>query len=226
MKFYFKLFASLGPPFGLCMGVFFGILHGPLAGLIGGLACAVFYGAIMSLVLGSLHRAAVRRLPGGQDSPKALGTEHVRRLMVEIPYDQAFDLCLASASALRNAKIDEQDRQRGQLTLKTGSSWRSFGERIDLEVTSVATDRCLVRVCSRPAVGTTMLDFGKNLDNVERLIRFLEYRLQPALPSPQTTAPPARMLPHPHGPGRRQPEERDEHGYDAIVDRRAATSRG
>ncbi len=49
-----------------------------------------------------------------------------------------------------------------------------LGDVISFEVHRIDDDRTQVKVSSRPAVPTTLVDYGKNLENVERIISFLK----------------------------------------------------
>ena len=53
-------------------------------------------------------------------------------------------------------------------------SWKTWGYIISFEVRKIDNDRTQIKVSSRPAVSTTLVDYGSNLENVEKIISFLE----------------------------------------------------
>ncbi len=91
-------------------------------------------------------------------------------------YDQAFDLCLSSVRAVRKGKIRGKDRPLGRIDLKAGMTWKTWGEVISFDLRRMDENRTRVEVSSGPALRTTLVDYGKNLENVERIMGFLTRR--------------------------------------------------
>jgi hypothetical protein len=56
-----------------------------------------------------------------------------------------------------------------RLHARVPMSWNSWGERLRLDFTSTSADAVQVRVASSPSFRLTLVDFGKNLQNVERI---------------------------------------------------------
>ena len=55
-------------------------------------------------------------------------------------------------------------------------TWRTWGDVISFEVHRANDDGTRIKVSSRPALGSTLVDFGKNLQNVEQIAAFLNER--------------------------------------------------
>ena len=172
MSRYLKLFLATGIPFGISMGMFYS-LHGVFEGLMVGLLAGLFFGGFMSLLLGFLHTWSVKRISSGK-SEEATSVHHVRSVELRLPYDKAFNLCIESLSLLKKYRIIEEDRSQGKIVAKTGMTWKSWGEVITFEVGEIGNDRTQIEVSSRPAVRTTLVDYGKNLENVKTIIFFLK----------------------------------------------------
>jgi hypothetical protein len=172
---YLKLFLATGIPFGTLAGLFYTVLYGLPFGSVAGLLAGVFFGGLMSLILGSLHIRSVGRVQS-ERAGGALGVHHVRSIELALPYDEAFDLCIESLRSIRKCRIQEEDRLRGKIVARTGITWKTWGDVITFELRRIEGNRTLVTVSSRPVVRTTLVDYGKNLENVERICSFLKER--------------------------------------------------
>jgi hypothetical protein len=102
-----------------------------------------------------------------------MGVHHVRNVELRLPYDKAFDLCIESLGLIKKCKIHNEDRSQGKIVAKAGMTWKTWGDVISFEVRRIGNDAIQVAVSSRPSVRTTLVDYGKNLENVETLVGFL-----------------------------------------------------
>ncbi len=168
MNLYLKLFLAFGIPFGVITGVLNSFLIGFPIGMIAGLLTGPFAGGVFSILMGYLHKRSVRRMPYGEPEG-AMEVRHVRHVELRLPYDQAFDLCLSSVRAVRKGKIRGKDRSLGRIEATAGMTWTSWGEVISFDLRRMDENRTRVEVTSRPVLRTTLVDLGKNLENVERI---------------------------------------------------------
>ncbi len=174
MNLFLRLFFGFGIPFGLVMGVFYSLLGGLIVGLLVGLFSTFLFGGLMSLIAGSLHIHYVRQIRSGE-SEEALGVHHVRRVELRLPYEEAFDLCISSLNAVKKGRIRREDRPSGRIEAKAGMTWVSWGEVISFDLRRIDENRTRVEVSSRPVLRTTLVDLGKNLENVERIAGTLTF---------------------------------------------------
>ena len=172
MKTYLILFLAMGIPAGIFGGVFGSFQYGIPSGLAAGVAAGLFLGGFMSLILGFVHRQSVKRTSFAE-SEDAMSVHHVRNVELRLPYDKAFDLCIESLRLIKKCKIRNEDRSQGKLVAKAGMTWKTYGDVISFGVRKIGNDRTQVEVSSRPAVRTTLVDYGKNLENVEIVVGFL-----------------------------------------------------
>ena len=70
------------------------------------------------------------------------------------------------------AGIRKRDQAAGRLDAIFPISWRSWGESVGVNVLGVDGD-ALVHIKSRSALPTTLIDWGKNGDNVRRFLAAL-----------------------------------------------------
>lgn len=154
------------------MGVFISFVFGIPIGLVAGVVTGTFFGGLMSLTLGLLHSWSIKRMSSGI-SEKTEGVHHVRNVELRLPYDKAYDLCIESISMIKKCRIKNEDRSQGKIDAKAGMTWKTWGDVISFDVRKINNDRIHVEISSRPAVRTTLIDYGKNLENVETLVEYM-----------------------------------------------------
>ena len=103
-----------------------------------------------------------------------MDVHHLRSIELQLPYDKAFNLCIESLSLIKKCKIQKENRSQGKIIAKAGMTWKTWGDVISFDMRKIDNNRTQVTVSSRPIVRTTLVDCGKNLENVEKIIRFLK----------------------------------------------------
>jgi hypothetical protein len=127
--------------------------------------------ALLGLFLTFTHSQIVKRKAGGL-SEEGFGVHQQTNLTLHLPYDRAFDLCCESVEIL-SGRIKTADRSNGKIEATTGWTWRSFGCVVSYEIKSIGERLTEIEVTSRPQIRTTLVDYGENLENVERVCKFL-----------------------------------------------------
>jgi hypothetical protein len=173
MKLYLKIFLGMGIPYGIFMGIFFTFQFGLVSGLVGSLVGGILFGGFMSLVLGLSHSWSVKQLPFGK-SEEAMGVHHVRNAELLLPYDVTFNTCINSLSSIEKCRIQSKDRSQGKIIAKTSMTWKTSGDVISFKLGRIDNEKTQVEVSSRPIVRTILVDYGKNLKNVETILRIIK----------------------------------------------------
>ncbi|HDH05347.1 MAG TPA: hypothetical protein ENH01_06495 [Nitrospirae bacterium] len=168
-----KIFCVAGIVVGLTTGLFCSFRYGMQAGVICGLVSGLVSGLVMFLIIGLLHIHAVKKI-APELSEESYGIHHVRDIKLQYPYDRAFNLCIESLGRIKNCKIRMQDRTAGQIIAKTSINWKTWGDTISLEIKRIDDTQTHVKTSSRPSMSTTIVDYGKNLENVEKILSFLK----------------------------------------------------
>jgi hypothetical protein len=172
MNIYKRLFLATVIPFGIIMGICLMFQYGFL-GFVAGLFGGIFYGGFMSLILGSLHIWSVKRI-SYRKSKDITNVRHSRNIELQLSYDKAFNLCIESLKIFKKYKIKEENYSYGKIVAITGMTWKSWGEVISFDVHKTDNNRIQIIISSKPVLPTTLVDYGKNLENVERIVVFLK----------------------------------------------------
>jgi hypothetical protein len=167
-----KIFLATGIPFGIFMAILFSLCYGINVGLSGGLISGLIFGFIMFIILGFLHSLAVEKIAGDR-SEEAMGTCHVRNIELQLPYERAFDLCIRSLDLISRCKVEEEDRSQGKIMARSSVNWKTWGDTISFDITRTGNESTAVKVSSRPTSWSTLVDYGKNLENVKTIVSFL-----------------------------------------------------
>lgn len=175
MRFYFRLFRYSGVPFGFMMGVTEGFFHGFQRGLISGIVAGAIFGLGMALYLGILHKRSVER-QGFEITEDTLSVHQNRILFLSQPYDEVFEDCIRALETIEKSEVKTADPSTGRIEATIGWGWKSWGEKITIEISGSESKLTGVVILSRPKMQITMTDYGKNLENVETISNFLRQR--------------------------------------------------
>jgi len=167
------IFLASGIPLGICTAVLFSSLYGINVGLPGGLVFGSIFGFIMFIILGFLHSRAVEKISGDR-SEESMGTRHVRNMDLQLPYDRTFDLCLTSLNLISRCRVLEEDRSQGKIMARSSINWKTWGDTISFVITGISNENTAVKISSRPTSWSTLVDYGKNLENMKTIVSFLE----------------------------------------------------
>ncbi|WP_022850115.1 hypothetical protein [Limisalsivibrio acetivorans] len=172
MSRFIKIFLISASVFAAVMSYFYIEDYGKERGLAAGASAGIMFGFIMAASLTAISHFTTRKA----GNPKA--ASKVRQnvfITIPLPFNEAYRLVMDSLDALGKYKIEHSDEEQGGIKLKTGTTWRSWGE--EMVVLAKKTDNeneTRVNILSGPNVKTTMVDFGKNYRNVEAVISKIE----------------------------------------------------
>ena len=168
-----KIFLASGIPVGIFTAVSFSYLYGINVGLSVGPVVGLIFGSLMFFILGILHSRAVEKI-AGDISEESMGICQVRNIELQLPYDRTFDLCIKSLDLISRCRVQEEDRSQGKIIAKSSINWKTWGDTISFNISGISNENTAVKVSSRPTSWTTLVDYGKNLENVKIIVSFLE----------------------------------------------------
>ena len=130
--------------------------------------------ALLGLFLTFIHSQIVKRKAGGLSEDR-FGIDQQSNLTFHLPYDRAFDLCCESVEIL-SGRIKKADRSYGKIEATTGWTLKTFGCVVSYEIKPIGERLTEIEVTSRPKIRTTLVDYGEDLEIVERVCKFLSER--------------------------------------------------
>lgn len=148
---------------GLIVGAVFGLLYFLIQQ---GLMSSLITGGFMGGVFGWLSYRGDQKLRQKGIEPNNLGVNQIEQLNIAVSSDEAYRQCHVALQNLRRAKIKIADPLDKRLSATIGMSWESFGEKIRIQVTDISPTKVSVEIHSQPLLWTTIIDYGKNQENV------------------------------------------------------------
>lgn len=139
------------------------VLKGIIAGLV--------FGTLLSCLLISLHTSLSRNVVTDSVNHD-FGMFQTRRIEIPLAFEDAYSLCLQSLKTIKRCSIQSESPDEGTIKARAGINWKTWGDNVLIELVK-GEGSTIVEISSRPSARSTLVDFGKNLDNVERIKRFL-----------------------------------------------------
>ena len=166
LRSYGLVFLVFALPFGLVIGLVLGAFDSTSTGLWGGLAVGGLGGAVMALLIGTADVLGDREARPGEP--------HGPRQSASVPVPNGPELPQRITTALLDlgGRLTHADVAAGRYTVRTRMTWRSFGERVTVQLTGDPAAP-LAQVSSEPVVPTTLIDYGKGRRNVHRVVAAL-----------------------------------------------------
>lgn len=165
-----RIFLQTSIGFGLLMMIFDFVVYGDI-NIVSNLISGIGFGIFMTGILGYWNKKSVKR-KSSADSTNDYDVKQTKEINLPVPYDKAFELCIESVNQLKKPKIKEKNYSGGVITAKTGITWDTFGDTVSFKLTETK-DYTHIVVSSKP-VFFQVVDYGKNLENVNNIVSFLE----------------------------------------------------
>jgi hypothetical protein len=166
----------------LIMGLSYAVMQATFAWVDGEPTEEILFRAITGFVsfafLGFILTFAHSQIVKGKVQNKSeqdFAVNQQRSLTLRLPYDRAFNVCKESLEAV-NGRVKKANPSDGKIEAVTGWTLKTFGCAISYIIKPIGEQLTEVQVSSRPCVRTTLVDYGENLDNVERICVFLSER--------------------------------------------------
>jgi len=163
-KLYLKTFLLTGIPYGLIM-LGFDLADGNGFRLWKFLFLTFFFGITMSLILVSFHRYRLKKNGVQELTNQNLGVSQMKNLKSELNTSELIEKLKTDPII---GKMKMQEIENG-IVLKTGMTWKSWGEEIRIILQTKGESDFDYQISSSPKLKTTIVDYGKNLENVTRI---------------------------------------------------------
>jgi len=162
MKIYLKLFLAAAIPYTLAFGM---ILRNPILAI----GIGVTLGLVIAGVFGTLQ---VRSMDGKKKVDTSYAVQQTRTIEIDLPFDEALVLARAALQSINGVTIVKETVSgigAGTINARTGLNWETYGEKITLSLERIDAETTLLHIDSRPRLRTTLIDYGRNLHNVNTI---------------------------------------------------------
>jgi len=176
-KYLLQIFLYTTITFGITMGVWFLVafpgeikikIH---CSIVGALSGGIFSGTGMTLLS---HKMAVQnklKKMGIKMFEGAMGVQHIRNIELDIPYDKTFELCLASPGFIKKYNVVNAEPAEGKIKIEIGKFNKNM---ILFDIQKTDKKRTQVKILTKPVEKSIIIDSGVNLENIEKITRFLK----------------------------------------------------
>lgn len=134
-----------------------------------GLISGLFFGITMTVILGLLDFALSKK--NGNEITNSV--VQMSEIQLSLSFDDTFELCKKSVSKI-NGEITIEDKRNGRIQAKTRVNILTWGDIVKFELIEIDQGITRVKIESRPKVRMTVIDYGKNLENVQSIVRYLK----------------------------------------------------
>ena len=104
-----------------------------------------------------------------------MALSHEAEAVFPQPRDRVYRAIVDAIGSMPKMKVRDADPVRGHLDLSKSVSWRSWGERIAVDLSEPTAGQTRMRV--RSAVRAQLVDWGVNRHNVEAIIEATSQQL-------------------------------------------------
>ena len=135
------------------------------------LICGLIFGTVMTVLILFIQRYYLRKV-----GLKKSGISVVNSIKFEAAgnKEQIFELCLRSFATIKKCKVKQMNRDKGIITVEAGRTWLTWEDHIQFDIKEIEQNLCTVEATSRPALVTTLIDYGKNLDNIVKIFTYFK----------------------------------------------------
>ncbi len=91
-----------------------------------------------------------------------------------IGFNHLYSHCIKAVEEIKSAIIYKKDREAGVIRANVKDNTPMGGEEIEIDLKKLTTDEVLVKIYSESKDNTKDSDYGKNRENVTRIITYLE----------------------------------------------------
>jgi hypothetical protein len=170
MNKYLKIWMKSSAYFGISMGIFYIFQQNNyITGAISGAVAGFLFGSAMA----GFTYFSDKNLKKKGIVNDSISVNQTQSLMISLPSETVESVIREAILSIRKAKI--KSISSSSIEAKTGFTWKSFGEDIivTLERRNSST---FAKIKSKSSLRTTIVDYGKNLENVQDISRYIKQK--------------------------------------------------
>ncbi len=168
-KLYLKTFLSTGIPYAILMAIW-DLAEGKGFNFQKFLFFSISFGALMSLILVSIHLYFIKKKGIKEISEENLSTTQKRDVTSTLSPQELLER-LKNKTKFRKIKPEIDGNE---IYFKTGVTWKTWGEKIRLRYSKIAENKYKYQVVSQPKIKTVIFDYGNSIENVNLIEKILK----------------------------------------------------
>ena len=147
------------------MGLILALIHISLEAFLFGIYGGIVFGLIMSLLLVTLHFLFTGKYRKLKDINigSVVQTKNIDLLL---DYRQSYELCSEAFKVIKKSVVVSENKNLGVIRVEVPSSIKSFGEVLEFKIVKITNRNTRVQITSRPKRKNTIIDYGKNIENI------------------------------------------------------------
>ena len=169
LKFFFLSTIIWGTLVGLALGLRFGIMG---KAILYGIEIGFIFSFIIT-ISSILYDYFFRRMVFSKFGVKSFDVIQIRDLIFKGNMNDIFQKSITVLKSIKTIIEIFPDYNIKKVTARTKTSVRTFGEKIEVSLFEKIGE-IHVRICSRPRLKTSIIDCGKNIENVELICSLLK----------------------------------------------------
>jgi sulfur carrier protein ThiS len=163
IRLYVKVFLRVAIPFVLVMALL--QLDRDLNEILMGLLFNTVLAGVVSIILVKIHIWSLRQDGVESLDERTLAVRQSKEIKFQFTLHELLDRLKMDLELGTQKILEYPDR----IEIFTAVTWSSWGEKIDLHIHETDIGERVLQISSRPKSGFTILDYGKNRSNVERI---------------------------------------------------------
>jgi hypothetical protein len=175
LKLFLKTVIYLTIPYGFVMGLMefikkiatYGLMIALLGGLIKGSILGLLFGVTVTSILLPFHYICFKKVLQSSMPLKSYVAKQSYQFEFNEALSKVFKEGEKTLKKIPNIDIVENSFKVGRIVAVTPKSWKSFREKIILEFSAKNATKTIVNITSQPLGRFTMLDYGKNYENIK-----------------------------------------------------------
>lgn len=164
---FIKSSIKLGALFGIGMAFIFAAQYNLPISILAGFISGVIFGPLLTLFF-----ILVNYFSNGKVS-EAYKVEYSEKIILPCDNETAMQLCEEAVMQIKGCKIKKKDLSRGEIIAKKRFNIKTWGDKILIKAKSMDANSTEIDIVSRPIAKTTIVDYGSNKENVQKIKHFI-----------------------------------------------------
>lgn len=172
MNLYIKTFLIGGIPTGILAGIV-GVIFTDFYTTLQFFSFGFLAGGVMFLGVSIVHTFCVIKIHR-KNFTQYLGVHQTQSFSIQLPSADAYALCIDSLHLFDKYRIEKNQNgeKENEIRVNVAPTLTSGGEVLTFTIKDIDDCKSEIHVSSKPPLKTVIVDFGKNLKNIQKISKF------------------------------------------------------